>query len=78
MGGDTGEMGCDHHGTGTKPCSCDFCVSGKKVTDKIMKEKRESQSGFGLQLSSGPDPRSFNPMLGAFNDMMRGVLGLDT
>lgn len=25
------EFGCDHHGTGSTPCSCDFCISGHEL-----------------------------------------------
>jgi hypothetical protein len=47
--------GCDHHGTGSTPCSCDFCAMGKPVPDHIF--KKNEQASRGLRLSQGPDPR---------------------
>ncbi|KAF5337594.1 hypothetical protein D9758_014937 [Tetrapyrgos nigripes] len=51
------DYGCDHHGTGSAPCSCDFCKSGEPLPDYIW--NGESISRKGLTLSRGPDPRSF-------------------
>ncbi|KAL1739556.1 hypothetical protein HDZ31DRAFT_46526 [Schizophyllum fasciatum] len=48
--------GCDHHGTGSKPCTCDYCRAGKMLPPRIYNEK--SQHRKGLKLSRGPDPRS--------------------
>ena len=54
------KYGCDHHGRGTFPCSCDFCGMGKPLTEKIYKEKTTHK--VGLILARGPDKRSYNPM----------------
>ncbi|KAF8967232.1 hypothetical protein BDZ97DRAFT_1656541, partial [Flammula alnicola] len=51
-------LGMYHHGTGSKPCSCDFCKMGKPLPDSIYRE--QSASRHGLVLRRGPDPRSFN------------------
>ncbi|KII86930.1 hypothetical protein PLICRDRAFT_113878, partial [Plicaturopsis crispa FD-325 SS-3] len=55
--GMSGDMpyGCDHHGTGPRPCTCDFCRGGKPLPDSIYKEPSSSRKG--LTLSRGPDPR---------------------
>ncbi|KAI0036881.1 hypothetical protein K488DRAFT_26962, partial [Vararia minispora EC-137] len=50
------DSGCDHHGTGSKPCTCDFCRGGKPLPDRIYKDP--SASRMGLALPRGPDPRS--------------------
>ncbi|KAH8105312.1 hypothetical protein BXZ70DRAFT_920313 [Cristinia sonorae] len=52
--GTSGDMqwGCDHHGTGSKPCTCDYCKMGKPAP------REDSVSRVGLNLSRGPDPRS--------------------
>ena len=71
------DYGCDHHGSGARPCSCDFCKSGKKLSNKIIKERSESQSAFGLNLSVGPDPRSYNVHASKLNEIMRGLFGMD-
>jgi hypothetical protein len=47
--------GCDHHGTGSKPCTCDFCGMGKPIPDSIY--GKNEQACKGLRLSRGPDPR---------------------
>ncbi|WIA12928.1 hypothetical protein OEZ85_006544 [Tetradesmus obliquus] len=67
--------GCDHHGTGSKPCCCDYCGMGKPVPDNILRQN--PQACRGLALSCGPDPRSFNAAQAQVNEMMRGLLGLD-
>ncbi|WIA33074.1 hypothetical protein OEZ86_006230 [Tetradesmus obliquus] len=73
----TGDMscGCDHHGTGSKPCCCDFCAMGKPVPDSIF--RKNQQACRGLELSRGPDPRSFNPAKAQISEMMRGLFGMD-
>jgi len=53
------DYGCDHHGAGLQPCTCDFCRMGKPIPDKIYNEKLPSR--IGLDLPRGPDPRSFHP-----------------
>ncbi|EIN13012.1 hypothetical protein PUNSTDRAFT_82541 [Punctularia strigosozonata HHB-11173 SS5] len=30
-------FGCDHHGTGSRPCTCDFCRMGKALPNKMSK-----------------------------------------
>ncbi|KAH6883776.1 hypothetical protein BKA70DRAFT_1391112 [Coprinopsis sp. MPI-PUGE-AT-0042] len=55
MGGDQ-NFGCDHHGAGAKPCTCDFCRMGEPLPDSIY--NAVSQSEYGLKLRRGPDPRS--------------------
>ncbi|PPQ70359.1 hypothetical protein CVT26_013793 [Gymnopilus dilepis] len=56
--GTDGDMtfGCDHHGTGSKPCTCDYCKSGRSLPASIYFEKTASRQG--LKLSRGPDLRS--------------------
>ncbi|TRM58207.1 hypothetical protein BD626DRAFT_410891 [Schizophyllum amplum] len=58
--------GCDHHGTGSKPCTCDYCGAGKQLPLRIYNDP--AQSRMGLKLSRGPDPRSRRPgaMYGMF------------
>lgn len=48
--------GCDHHGTGPKACTCDFCRSGERLPDDVYNNPHPSRKG--LELSRGPDPRS--------------------
>jgi hypothetical protein len=69
------EYGCDHHGTGSKPCTCDFCTMGKPLPSSIYNE--QSASRMGLQLPRGPDPRSFNVGLATVASSMRPMLGMD-
>ncbi|KAG2428871.1 hypothetical protein HYH02_014194 [Chlamydomonas schloesseri] len=75
--GCTGDMpwGCDHHGTGSKPCKCDFCVMGKPLPPNISPPT--AQSRMGLTLSRGPDPRSHNPAQAAISEVMRSLFGMD-
>ncbi|PNW79834.1 hypothetical protein CHLRE_08g368550v5 [Chlamydomonas reinhardtii] len=75
--GCTGDMpwGCDHHGTGSKPCKCDFCVMGKSLPPHIS--PLTSQQRKGLTLSRGPDPRSHNPAQAAISEVMRSLFGMD-
>lgn len=68
---------CDHHGTGSKPCTCDFCVGGMPLTMKILAARAKDLHAQGLTLSSGPDPRSYNQALSMLNSVMRSVLGMD-
>ncbi|KDR72151.1 hypothetical protein GALMADRAFT_126628 [Galerina marginata CBS 339.88] len=51
------DWGCDHHGTGSRACTCDFCRSGRPLPNSIFNEKNASRHG--LTLLRGPDPRSF-------------------
>ncbi|KAH9841725.1 uncharacterized protein C8Q71DRAFT_700219 [Rhodofomes roseus] len=67
--------GCDHHGTGSKPCTCDFCRMGRPLPDSIYKEKTGPR--MGLRLPRGPDPRSFNPVLAAQAAQGRSMFGLE-
>lgn len=64
--------GCDHHGTGSTPCKCDFCVMGRPVPSHTRSETYCR----GLKLSNGPHVRSGNPMVGSMNAMMRQLLGM--
>ncbi|KAL1727388.1 hypothetical protein EV714DRAFT_217309 [Schizophyllum commune] len=59
--GMAGDMtyGCDHHGTGSKPCTCDYCRAGKPLPDRIYNDPDPHRTG--LKLSRGPDPRSYRP-----------------
>ncbi|KAF5389743.1 hypothetical protein D9757_005996 [Collybiopsis confluens] len=69
-------FGCDHHGIGgSKPCTCDFCRMGKPLPDSIFNKR--SQSQMGLDLSRGPDPRSYNAGLAAMSAMGRSMFGLE-
>ncbi|EJD42517.1 hypothetical protein AURDEDRAFT_89441 [Auricularia subglabra TFB-10046 SS5] len=68
--------GCDHHNIKyPKPCTCDFCVMGKPLPDNVFNEKNMERHG--LNLSRGPDPRSFNPTKAAISNMARSLMGLD-
>ncbi|KAL0960541.1 hypothetical protein HGRIS_005579 [Hohenbuehelia grisea] len=75
--GMTGDMsyGCDHHGRGKKPCTCDFCKMGKPLPDRIYFEQCASRKG--LDLARGPDPRSSNFILGTIAEIGRAITGLD-
>ena len=57
-----GHNGCDHHGDARarEPCSCDFCLAGRTLPDRIWQKKLRSQPAAGLRaaLCRGPDPRS--------------------
>ncbi|KJA21915.1 hypothetical protein HYPSUDRAFT_675475 [Hypholoma sublateritium FD-334 SS-4] len=67
--------GCDHHGTGSKACTCDFCKMGKPLPDSIYNELCASRHG--LTLRRGPDPRSFNGAGAAMALAGRSMLGLE-
>jgi len=56
--------GCDHHGSGSRPCTCDYCRGGEPLPDSIYHEKTASR--MNLNLRRGPDPRS---------NMSRGSMG---
>ncbi|KAH8586022.1 hypothetical protein B0O99DRAFT_695870 [Bisporella sp. PMI_857] len=71
------KYGCDHHGTGSRPCTCDFCKMGKPLTEKIYNNRLKSVHGKGLDLPRGPDPRSFNSRTAETNAMARDLLGMD-
>ncbi|KAK0114943.1 hypothetical protein ONS96_013418 [Cadophora gregata f. sp. sojae] len=71
-------FGCDHHGNGKMPCSCDFCKMGKPLTKKIYDKRCKSAHGKGLNLPRGPDPRSFNAETREHNEMMRKMMGMDS
>ncbi|KAF9649326.1 hypothetical protein BDM02DRAFT_3094964, partial [Thelephora ganbajun] len=68
-------FGCDHHGTGSKPCSCDFCTVGRPLPEGIYKKK--SASRMGLNLPRGPDPRSFNRALAISAATGRSLFGME-
>jgi len=68
------DWGCDHHGTGSRPCTCDFCRMGKPLPDSIYKEKTASR--IGLNLRRGPDSRSFNRGIAATAAAGRAMMGL--
>ncbi|TFK99195.1 hypothetical protein BDV98DRAFT_511234, partial [Pterulicium gracile] len=59
--GMVGDMtyGCDHHGTGPKPCTCDYCRGGKRLPNHIYNDPHPSRKG--LKLPRGPDPRYARP-----------------
>jgi hypothetical protein len=67
--------GCDHHGTGPNPCKCDYCVGGRQITNATV----ESTAYYckNLNLSLGPDPRSYSSSQSKLNESMRGLAGLD-
>ncbi|KAH9936540.1 uncharacterized protein B0H18DRAFT_325782 [Fomitopsis serialis] len=67
--------GCDHHGSGSRPCTCDFCRMGKPLPDSIYRE--QSGTRMGLKLRRGPDSRSFNPALAAMAVKGRSAFGLE-
>ena len=68
------KFGCDHHGTGPKPCECDFCHMGEPLPNKIY--KAASMERKGLDLARGPDPRSYNSSQAAIAKEMRNVFGM--
>ncbi|CAG8949196.1 hypothetical protein HYFRA_00004819 [Hymenoscyphus fraxineus] len=70
-------FGCDHHGTGPKPCTCDFCRMGKPLTDSIFESTSKKQHAVGLNLVKGPDPRSYNAHSALINEMARSAMGMD-
>ncbi|KAJ6587219.1 hypothetical protein DFH09DRAFT_1142914 [Mycena vulgaris] len=67
--------GCDHHGTGSYPCTCDFCRMGKPLPSSIFNEKTPFRHG--LILRPGPDPRSFNRFLAVNAATGRTMFGLE-
>ncbi|KAF5381795.1 hypothetical protein D9615_005438 [Tricholomella constricta] len=69
------DYGCDHHGSGMHPCSCDFCRMGKPLPKSIYEE--QSAERMGLNLRRGPDPRSFNRALAALAATGRTISGLE-
>jgi len=69
------KFGCDHHGGGSKPCTCDFCHMGKPLPDSVY--YKESGPRMGLNLRRGPDPRSFNPGLAVMAATSRTMMGLE-
>lgn len=69
------DYGCDHHGSGTQPCTCDFCRMGSPLPERIYGE--QSASRMGLALRRGPDRRSFNAGLAAMSATMRTMMGLE-
>ncbi|KZT67286.1 hypothetical protein DAEQUDRAFT_729327 [Daedalea quercina L-15889] len=67
--------GCDHHGSGSKPCTCDFCHMGKPLPDSIY--NKQSGPRIGLNLRRGPDPRSYNPAMAVMAATGRSMCGLE-
>ncbi|KAJ7939344.1 hypothetical protein B0H13DRAFT_2300616 [Mycena leptocephala] len=67
--------GCDHHGTGSYPCTCDFCRMGKPLPPGIWSETDPFRHG--LCLRHGPDPRSFHRGLAIGATVGRTMLGLE-
>ncbi|KAJ7826097.1 hypothetical protein B0H14DRAFT_2453212 [Mycena olivaceomarginata] len=67
--------GCDHHGSGSYPCTCDFCRMGKPLPPGIWNEKDPFRHG--LALRRGPDPRSFHRGLAIGAAVGRTILGLE-
>ncbi|KAH6983603.1 hypothetical protein BKA56DRAFT_631858 [Ilyonectria sp. MPI-CAGE-AT-0026] len=70
------QFGCDHHGTGSTPCTCDFCRMGKPIPESVYKSQTESAAGKGLILSRGPDPDSYSKSQARMAETMRPFLGL--
>ncbi|KAK7055546.1 hypothetical protein R3P38DRAFT_2847746 [Favolaschia claudopus] len=68
------KFGCDHHGKGSVPCTCDFCRMGRPLPDSIYYEKTPFRHG--LALPRGPDPRSFNQYLAVNAAVGRTMIGL--
>ncbi|CAL8585017.1 hypothetical protein XPA_010597 [Xanthoria parietina] len=68
--------GCDHHGRGSTPCSCDFCKMGKRIPDGLHNKRVNSAAGKGLKFSRGPDPRSINRLEGGIAEAAREILGM--
>ncbi|ESK80844.1 set and mynd domain containing 2 [Moniliophthora roreri MCA 2997] len=66
--------GCDHHGSGSKSCTCDFCHMGKPLPEAMYNHPTASRKG--LTLLRGPDPRSYNPALAMMSVVGRKVHGL--
>eukprot|EP01063_Lacrimia_lanifica_P033139 TRINITY_DN5820_c0_g2_i2.p1 TRINITY_DN5820_c0_g2~~TRINITY_DN5820_c0_g2_i2.p1 ORF type:complete len:372 (+),score=120.63 TRINITY_DN5820_c0_g2_i2:127-1242(+) len=70
-----GKNGCDHHGTGSTPCSCDFCRAGLPVPEKFRHPDAPAAKHLEMRLSWGPDPRS-KTAAGVMNLQMRqAVMG---
>jgi len=74
---DEQQFGCDHHGRGPKPCTCDFCQAGKPIPDKFHAERLNSPEGHGLDLPRGPDTRSYNSAAAGIAVVARSLLGMD-
>ncbi|KAJ7217714.1 hypothetical protein GGX14DRAFT_597525 [Mycena pura] len=51
------DYGCDHHGSGSRSCTCDYCRMGEPLPDDVFNEKTAARHG--LNLRRGPDVRSF-------------------
>ncbi|KAJ7451707.1 hypothetical protein B0H11DRAFT_2001080 [Mycena galericulata] len=69
-------FGCDHHGTGSRPCTCDFCKMGKPLPSSIFNEKTAERHGLKA-LRRGPDPRSYNRFLAIEAATGRTMFGLE-
>lgn len=65
---------CDHHGSGPRPCTCDFCSGGMAIPHSMRKKK---VGNYGLKVSWGPDPRSYDPAVGGFNLFMNQMMAGD-
>ncbi|KAF8173096.1 hypothetical protein BJ912DRAFT_859582 [Pholiota molesta] len=68
------DWGCDHHGTGSRACMCDFCRMGTALPENVYNIPNASRHG--LMLYRGPDPRSFDPASAAIAAQGRATLGL--
>ncbi|KDQ17581.1 hypothetical protein BOTBODRAFT_155631 [Botryobasidium botryosum FD-172 SS1] len=66
--------GCDHHGTGKEPCTCDFCRMGIPLPDSVWNERVAARHG--LKLVRGPDPRSFSRGEAPMTATIRTMMGL--
>ncbi|RYP40831.1 hypothetical protein DL769_011706 [Monosporascus sp. CRB-8-3] len=71
-GGDM-KWGCDHHGSGPRPCECDYCHMGKPVPDDVFNGSGMERRG--LTLLKGPDRRSYNPMKAGNAEMGQELAG---
>ncbi|KAK7005802.1 hypothetical protein R3P38DRAFT_3039683 [Favolaschia claudopus] len=69
------DYGCDHHGSGSRPCTCDFCKMGKPLPDSVYLDKTATRHG--LKLRRGPDQRSYNSFTAGIAGVARTSLGMD-
>ncbi|KAJ3303167.1 hypothetical protein HDV03_004155 [Kappamyces sp. JEL0829] len=68
-------LGCDHHGSSSAPCTCDFCIAGQPIPQSTWDDHEYYRRG--LVLSRGPDVRSFDAAKAADIREMRKMVGMD-
>ena len=52
--GATGDVDfCDHHGSGSTKCRCDYCTCGQRLPDEYILERARTQAAQGLTLANG-------------------------